>query len=93
MTHETLETKVAALEQKGKSDDDRCNARHASDHTRMDKLETALWGENRDGEGGVVNKLNNTILKVGLLTALTSFAGSAIGMVLIQYIAKKAGGQ
>ena len=86
-----LPERVAKLEQKDESDDARCDARHANDNTRIKKLEDAMWGANRDGEGGIVNKLNSTIMKVALLTGLTSFFGSAIGFIIIQKMAKKVG--
>ena len=86
-----LPERVAKLEQKDETDDQRCDARHATENERLNLIETALWGPNRDGEGGIVNKLNNTILKVALLTGLTSFAGSAIGLIIVQHLAKKAG--
>lgn len=86
-----LPERVAKLEQKDESDDAMCDARHTIDNARIKKLEDAMWGVNRDGEGGIVNKLNSTIIKVAFLTGLTSFAGSAIGLIIVQHMAKKAG--
>ena len=60
-------------------------------HGRICTMEIALWGDKRDGDGGIVNKLNSTITKVALLTGLTSFAGSAVGMIIISHLAAKAG--
>lgn len=90
MAH-NIDQRVTALETKNVANDDKCDARHDTANARIDKLETAMWGENRDGEGGVVNRLNSTITKVAILTGLTSFAGSAVGMVIISYMAAKAG--
>lgn len=86
-----LPERVAKLEQKDESDDAMCDARHNTDNARIKKLEDAMWGVNRDGEGGIVNKLNSTIIKVAFLTGLTSFAGSAIGLIIVQHLAKKSG--
>ena len=90
MAH-NIDQRVTALETKNTANDDKCDARHDTANARLDKLETAMWGENRDGEGGVVNRLNSTITKVAILTGLTSFAGSAVGMVIISHMAAKAG--
>ena len=87
----SLDQRVTALETKDEADENKCDARHGTANSRLDKLETAMWGENRDGEGGVVNRLNSTITKVAILTGLTSFAGSAVGMVIISHLASKAG--
>lgn len=86
-----LPERVAKLEQKNESDATMCEEKHSAENARIKKLEDAMWGVNRDGEGGIVNKLNNTILKVALLTGLTSFCGSAIGFIIIQHLARKAG--
>lgn len=87
----SLDQRVTALETKDEANENKCDARHGTANSRLDKLETAMWGENRDGEGGVVNRLNSTITKVAILTGLTSFAGSAVGMVIISHLASKAG--
>ena len=87
----SIDQRVTALETKDTANESKCDARHDTANARLDKLETAMWGENRDGEGGVVNRLNSTITKVAILTGLTSFAGSAVGMVIISHLASKAG--
>lgn len=75
-----LRTVVATLEQKV------CN-----DDRRIGTIETALWGENRDGEGGIVNKLNAIITKGTMLAGLMAFVGGAIGPYIIPKILKAFG--
>ena len=86
-----LPERVAKLEQKDETDDQRCDARHVTENERLNLIETALWGPNRDGEGGIVNKLNSILFKMALLMGFASFAGSAIGIIILQHLAKKAG--
>lgn len=86
---QTTEEKVAALEQKDRTDESKCDARHQSDHTRLNLLENALWGVNRDGEGGVVNKLNLMIIKTAIYTGVASSVGSAVLAVTIQYLTNR----
>lgn len=93
-----LPERVAQLEQKDETDDIRCNARHTAEHLRIDKLEVTIMGTNRDGTGGLVasfsdlkNDLKNTMNKMAVLFGIASFLGSAVGIIVLQYIAGQVG--
>ena len=60
-------------------------------HIRLCTVETALWGENRDGEGGIVNKLNATIIKGTMISGALAFIGGAIGPMVFSIILRRLG--
>lgn len=60
-------------------------------HSRLCTVETALWGEKRDGEGGIVNKLNAIVIKGTIISGVLAFIGGAIGPMVFSAILRQLG--